>query len=191
MDGSKEVWRDIKGYEGLYQVSNFGRVKALTKRTKTWNGYKTWAEKIIHPIIQRSGYAHVGLWRNQKCKQSRLHRLVAEAFCQNADKENKTIVNHINENKLDNRACNLEWVTCKENTHHGACLVKRGKSISKTRANKSLSVYCYDETGSLIRVFSTCAEANAWLGIPRNNRTIAATCRGEQSTAFGYRWTRQ
>ena len=89
-----EQWRDISGYEGLYQVSNQGRIKALAKVD---SGGKYWPEKIVKPIRQHSGYLHVGLWWGGKCKQSRIHRLVAQAFLPNP--ENKTHVNHLNEKR--------------------------------------------------------------------------------------------
>ena len=125
MEQQKEEWKAVPGFEDLYEISNLGRLKALAKKVNTWNGGRACQEKLVKPIIQHSGYAHVGLWRNQKCKQARLHRLVAEAFCPNDDPEHKTQVNHLNEDKLDNRACNLQWVTPKENTRYGNCIAKR------------------------------------------------------------------
>lgn len=178
-----EVWKDIEGFEGLYQVSNLGRVKALAK-TVSNNSYsgKFLEEKIISPIVQNSGYAHVGLWRNRVCKQSRLHRLVAKAFCLNDDPERKTQVNHLNENKLDNRACNLEWVTPKQNTNYGGCVARR-------IYGREVSVECLDKfTGEVIKRFKSQAEANAWCGVTRNDGHIAACCKGKQKTAYGYCW---
>jgi hypothetical protein len=176
----KELWKDIEGYEGLYQVSNMGRVKALAKKTKTWTGTKSWPERILKPIIQHSGYAHVGLWRQQKCKQSRVHRLVAAAFCMNDDPVHKTQVNHLNENKLDNRASNLCWATPQENTCYGTGIARR--IYGRERA-----VECYSSDGVVER-FRSQAEANAWCGIARNDGHIAACCKGRQKTAYGYRW---
>lgn len=176
----KELWKDIEGYEGLYQVSNMGRVKALAKKTKTWTGMKSWPERILKPIIQHSGYAHVGLWRRQKCKQSRVHRLVAAAFCTNDDPVHKTQVNHLNENKLDNRASNLCWVTPQENTCYGT-------GISRRICGREKAVECLSSNG-VVRHFRSQAEANAWCGVSRNDGHIAACCRGKQKTAYGYRW---
>lgn len=177
-----EFWKDIKGFEGLYQVSNLGRVKALAKITNTWNGGQYRPSKILKPIIQKSGYAHVGLWRNRVCKQSGLHRLVADAFCSNDDPEHKTQVNHLNENKLDNRACNLEWVTPKQNTNYGGCIARR-------IYGREVSVECLDKsTGEVVKRFKSQAEANAWCGAARNDSHIASCCKGKQKTAYGYRW---
>lgn len=112
-----EVWKDIPDYEDLYQVSNMGRIRAFPKMTNIGNKKRFCEMRFLSPIIQHSGYAHIGLWRNGECKQARVHRLVAEAFCANDDPQHKTQVNHLNEDKLDNRAENLEWVTAKQNTN--------------------------------------------------------------------------
>lgn len=180
-----EYWKDIPDYEGLYMVSNMGRIRALAKMVRTTlpnqPGYRFSPMQEVAPIIQKSGYAHVGLWRNGACQQCRLHRLVAQAFCPNDDPEHKTQVNHINENKLDNRAVNLEWVTPKQNTNHGGAIARR--LYGRQRA-----VECISLDGTLLRTFISQADANAWCGVARNDGHIAACCNGKQKTAYGYRW---
>lgn len=167
----KEDWKDVKGYEGLYQVSSEGRIMVCR------NGVC----KEVKGILQHSGYMHVGLWTSGKCKQSRLHRLVAAAFCPNDDPVNKTQVNHINENKQDNRACNLEWVTPKQNTNHGTAIARRIYGREK-------AVQCLTKDGTFIKRFKSQAEANAFCGVARNDGHIARCCIGKQKTAYGYRW---
>ena len=177
-----EVWKDIIGFEGLYQVSNMGRVKTLAKVLNTWNGGRRSKEQIISPIIQKSGYAHVGLWKNQKRKQVRVHRIVAEAFCNNDIPDSKTQVNHINENKLDNRAENLEWVTPKENTNHGTAIKRR---VSK-KARRA--IFQIDKcSGKVIGIFENERQASLSCG-RESHGEIRKVCIGKQITAYGFRW---
>ncbi|QVU02011.1 NUMOD4 motif protein [Enterococcus phage vB_EfaS_785CS] len=110
----KEEWIDIKGYEGLYQVSNLGRVKSLKRTT---NNYSCYTDKILKPSFNKKGYLQLHLCKDKCNKTCRVHRLVAEAFIPNH--ENKQQVNHIDEDKTNNVVSNLEWATTKENVNHG------------------------------------------------------------------------
>nr|DAK61906.1 MAG TPA: homing endonuclease [Caudoviricetes sp.]DAM24317.1 MAG TPA: homing endonuclease [Caudoviricetes sp.] len=111
-----EIWKDIKGYEGLYQVSNLGRVKSLSiyRKNSVCEYYSK--EKILKPLKDKGGYLNVRLWKNKKGKTIKIHRLVACNFLENT--ENKRDVNHINGIKTDNRVSNLEWATRSENIQH-------------------------------------------------------------------------
>ena len=110
-----EVWKDIKGYEGLYQISNLGRVKSLAhlhgKSKKLIR-----KEKIMQCVIGIKGYLYCGLSKNGLTKRYRVHRLVAEAFIANPNELPQ--VNHIDGDKLNNSINNLEWVTKGENNRH-------------------------------------------------------------------------
>ena len=110
---TREIWKDIKGYEGLYQVSNLGRVKRVT------------TNRILKSSKHVSGYLMVNLCKNSVTSHQRIHRLVAQAFIPNP--ENKPDVNHIDEDKTNNMVSNLEWSTKKENCNHGT----RTERISK------------------------------------------------------------
>ena len=107
-----EIWKSITGYEGFYEVSNFGNVRSLTSS----NGRKRFNRvKILKPAIMKDGYLRVTLCVDRKKQQMPVHRLVLSAF----SKENPTLqVNHINGEKNDNRLCNLEWCTQSENQKH-------------------------------------------------------------------------
>lgn len=101
-----ELWRPIKGYDGDYLVSNFGRVKSFK--------YKN--PKILKPGIDKDGYYKITLCKNNYLKTHKAHRLVGKAFIPNP--ENKAEINHKNGRKNDNNVANLEWVTPKENSQH-------------------------------------------------------------------------
>lgn len=115
-----EEWKDIKGYDGLCQVSNLGRVKSL----------KFGKERILKTGVDRYGYISVNLYKNNKRKLCKVHRLVAQAFIPNH--ENKPQVNHIDEDKTNNMVSNIEWMTAKENSNHGT----RTERLIKTQGIK-------------------------------------------------------
>lgn len=112
----KEIWKDIKDYEGIYQVSNLGRVK----RVET--------DRVLKGCKNRAGYLRVRLSKNKIVFNKRIHRLVAESFISNS--ENKSQVNHIDEDKTNNKVSNLEWVTNRENANHGTRNERVSKSLS-------------------------------------------------------------
>lgn len=124
----KEIWKDIKGYEGYYQVSNLGRVKSLER--KYWNvvnkTYSTFKEKIMKQSLDTNGYKIISAQKNRRKRTRTVHQLVAEAFLGHIPCGMKLVVNHINFIKTDNRVENLEIVTVRENSN-----LKHIKSRSK------------------------------------------------------------
>ena len=176
---TEEVWRDITGYEGYYQVSSEGRVKSLGRTIIKKDGRKqTVKERILKGTPDKYGYLKVGLCgstRKQKCFQ--VHRLVGEAFIQNPDE--KPQINHINEIKTDNRACNLEWCTCKQNLNHGT----RNERVAKA-LGKPIGQYKLD--GQLIKVWPSAYMVERQTGFSQGY--IWGVANGRYKQAYGFIW---
>lgn len=166
-----EVWKDVPGYEGRYQVSDFGRVKSLPKRRGRGKGY-LYAEAFLAPSIHHHGYAQVHLRKNGKGKSIFVHRLVASAFISNS--EGKEQINHINGDKTDNRLENLEWCTNGENQLH-KYRVLGCKPYGKP-------VVCL-ESGE---TYSSEVAAGKHLGV--DSSCIAKCCNGKRKIAGGFHW---
>ena len=116
-----EKWKEVKGYEGFYEVSNYGRVKSVPRYVDTTMNCRHYVSTILTPSQNNAGYNIVNLAKNGKIKTQRIHILVAEAFIPN--EENKPCVDHINGIRDDNRVENLEWCTHKENMNNEFILV--------------------------------------------------------------------
>lgn len=133
-DVIREIWRDVAGYEGYYQVSTVGRVRSLDRIVMRANNSPMLRKGVmLTPQKDRDGYLLVGLKRGGKEYKAKVHRLVAEAFIPNYD--NKPIVNHLDGDKGNNAVNNLEWCTDRENSHHaratGLLRPARGRKLWK------------------------------------------------------------
>lgn len=170
----KEIWKDVVGFEGLYQVSNYGRVKSL-------NYLHTGKERILKParIAMKSGnsYYMVRLCKDGERYNKWVHRLVAEAFIPNPD--NLPEVNHKDENGLNNRVDNIEWCTAKYNSNYGTRIQRISKKHYKP-------VYQYSIDGGLIKEWSSGKEVEKQFGFAQTN--ISACCNGKRKQAYGYVW---
>jgi hypothetical protein len=173
----QEIWKDIKGYEGLYKVSNLGRVKSLNRVIKNKNGsLRSLEERMLNPLKDTDGYLMVGLFQYGNQKRCKIHRLVAETFLENPN--NKPQVNHINEIKSDNKLSNLEWVTAKENVNHGSAPKRRAESRMKRVVQISIE-------GEEIRTFKSMNEV-AECGFTR--QSVQKVCKGYRKTHKGFVW---
>ena len=170
----KEIWKDIEGYEGLYQVSNKGRVKSLARKNNRRVIVKDFMLKIH---VHHTGYAYIRVSKNYVKQTLSIHRLVCKAFIPNP--ENKPCINHKDENPLNNTVENLEWVTQKENANYGTrnarVALKNGKRI----------IQC-DLNGNEIKRWNSLAEASRFYGV--TYPSISEVCRGIKPTACGYKW---
>lgn len=130
----KEIWKDIAGYEGKYQVSNLGRVRSLDRYS--WNGYKYWLQrgKILKASSQKSGYLFVTLSKAGKTKPYRVHRLVAQAFIPNPNGWPQ--VSHKDEDVTNNKVENLEWCTAEYNINYGNHNQKIAKTLKQPKYQK-------------------------------------------------------
>lgn len=162
-----EIWRDIKGYGGLYQVSNLGNVKSL----------KFGKERILKPGKKPTGYLIVILCDNGRRSTIHIHRLVAEAFIHNP--LNFPQVNHKDENPSNNRADNLEWCDSSYNINYGS----RNEKVTDKR---SIRVNQYTKNGVFIKQWKSSTEASRELSISASS--LCQCCQGKIKSAGGFKW---
>lgn len=171
-----EVWKDIEGFEGKYAVSNLGNVKSLNYR-------HTGKEKILSPFKTWKGYLRVNLCRNGKRKNYAVHRLVLSTFNPVDDSESLQ-VNHIDEDKSNNRLENLEWMTCKENNNYGT----HNDRVAEKTTNGKLSIPLVQLTieGRYIRSYKSAMDAKRLGGFHQG--AIIKCCKGKRKSHGGFRW---
>lgn len=178
-----EIWKDVKDYEGIYQVSNKGRVKRLEKVIVDKIGRKHHKkELILKANPDGSGYLQVNLFDNDgRKKVLKVHRLVGETFIPNS--ENKPQINHKDEIKTNNCVDNLEWMTSKENNNYGTHNERAGKASGKTR---SKPVAQYSKDGEFVKIWPSQSEAGRQLELSQSN--ISKAARGINETYGGFVW---
>jgi len=167
MKSNQEIWTPVAEYEDLYIVSNMGR---LARKFKS--GYK-----LLHPSDNQRGYQKVTLSRGGVLRTFSVHRLVALHFLPNP--LSLPEVNHINEDKMDNRACNLEWCDRSYNVNFGTRTEKQKTKVSRPVVQITL-------IGFPVAVYESGIQAERETNIC--SQSICACCRGKRKTAGGYRW---
>lgn len=176
----KEIWKDIKDYEELYQVSNLGRVRSMPRKGTHINKIH-----ILKSNKNYKGYLHVSLTKKCVSKTKSIHRLVAETFIPNPD--NLPQVNHKDGNKLNNCVDNLEWITNYDNLIHSIRIGLRKNSYKKGKDHcRSVIVNQYDLNNNFIKQWYCVKDIERELGY--DNRNICACCRNKRPTAYGYIW---
>lgn len=174
-----EIWKAAVGYEGKYEVSNFGRVRSLPRYVRNSVGSKTFVEgKLLTPCKDKAGYLRIILSdKNYKKKLWTVHRLVALAFLDNPS--NLPVVNHKDENKENNRVDNLEWCTQSYNLSYN----------DGQRKRRERKIAMYDKvTGACIKTFNSINEASEIMKINRTTICEVAAGRYGHRSAGGYIW---
>lgn len=177
-------WKDIKGFEGLYQISNLGNIKSLKRYVKNKYGYRVVNEKILKNQINSKGYYSVVLRKENKTFTKEIHRLLAIAFIPNIN--NDKYINHKDGNKLNNSLDNLEWCTCQYNIKEAYRLGLNRYTNLINFKNLPKKVLQIDKDNNLIAEYDSIREASRITGICYNS--ISLNCQGKQTKAGDYTW---
>lgn len=171
----KEQWKEIKGYEGIYEISNLGNVKSLKRIVKGRWGNTKISSKILVPAKDKDGYSVVALCKNGGQKVSKIHRLVAEAFIPNPN--NFIQINHKDENKTNNNVSNLEWCNAKYNSNYGT-------RTNRIKEKTSKKVIQYEKNGEVVAFYDSVNQAKRTTKISH----IYDCCNGKLKQVGGYIW---
>ena len=178
-----EEWRDIKGYEGLYQISNLGRIKSFDKVIAQKNNSTAIKKgRILKPSTSHSGYYQIVLSKQSIRKSYKVHRLIWLAFYGSIPEGYE--VNHINEIKTDNRLSNLNLMTHKENCNWGTGIERCHNQLINGKCSKS--VLQFDLNDNFIKEYSSINQAKRETGF--NSSDISSCCKGKRKTAHGFKW---
>ena len=175
-----EIWKPVVGYEGMYEVSSYGRVKSFKPRS---NG------KILKGKIDKGGYLLVILCKDKKQTTYKVHRLVAEHFIPNP--QNKPCIDHINTVRTDNRVENLRWATYKENGNNPLTKTKQRRMLKGKYGKEhpaSKPIIQYDKDGNFIKEWDSITEAAKELGVNGGNITLVCQEKLHHKTAYGFIW---
>jgi len=137
----EEIWKDIPGYEGIYQCSNLGKIKSLQRLSKNNHGNILLKEKILSQHLTGGNYLTVGLYKNKKVKRLKIHQLVAISFLNHKINKSIYVVNHIDGNKSNNNLTNLEIITQRQNIIHGIKLRFKNNKSTGTYFDKNRNLF--------------------------------------------------
>lgn len=181
-----EIWKDLTGYIGIYQVSSNGRIKSLPRKIVRKNGQVAKVkETILKPGTDRYGYSFVVLCKNRTKRTTAIHRLVAAAFIPNPD--NLPEIDHIDGDRANNHADNLRWNTRKQNANNPISIERYRKAGIIQKPYKQLQIPVQQlKDGFLIGSYSSIREAERATGIAHTS--ISRVIRGTLNTAGGYKW---
>ena len=187
-----EIWKDVKGYEEIYQVSNLGNIRSLERITifESENQHKKYKAnrhikcKMKKPTVNKCGYYQTVLNKNGKKRNVLVHRLVAEAFLPNL--YNKPTINHIDGNKLNNRLDNLEWATYPEQQLHVNHILGKKSIISKQCREKRAEQLRKKVKRSDGKIYNSIREASKDSNVHSGN--IVRCCKGVLNKTGGYSW---
>lgn len=180
------VWKSIKNFEGMYEVSENGDIKSLTRKvasSRSSSGFRTVRERILKQHIDRYGYACVTLRKEGRDFGRTVHRLVASAFLENPD--NLPSINHIDEDKLNNHYSNLEWCTVQHNNNYNDRQLRIGE-VQRKKGVNGIPVSQYDLEGNHIQDFVSGKAAASDAEIHKN--AVYQCCKGLRESAGGYIW---
>lgn len=181
---NNEIWKDASGYEGFYQVSSLGNVKSVDRYVTRIDGVVYFKKgKMMSPALSSCKYLTVTLTNDTSRKSIMVHRLVAMTFCNGYSEE--LFVNHIDGNKMNNMANNLEWVTRKENVLHAQNLGLIPKDAERKDSKK---IAQFDKKGNLIQEFDSLKQVERIMGIPVSNLSAVANNYKHHKTAHGFVW---
>lgn len=176
----KEIWKDIEGYEGKYQISNFGRVKSLNYKRAN-------CQKVLKECVGSKGYLSACLCKNGIAKYYLIHRLVAKSFLDNPKKYPE--INHLDGNKQNNKVNNLEWCTRKQNVEHSIKNKLRKSKYGKDNPTSSIIYQIDIKTNEIINVFYGGGDIKRKTNF-KNPSSILKCCKHNKNynTAYGYKW---
>lgn len=188
---SFEIWKPIKGFEGLYEISNTGLVKSLRREVPNNGGISIVKEKILKPQKEKNGYLRIGLNKRNKKYMFLIHRLIAESFIPNVN--NYAEINHKDGNKSNNNVDNLEWCSRSYNIKHSYINKLRNTDINRKNAKKMIEknkrkVVQKDLNGNMINIFDSIKEAGELTNIDKTNICSVCKHKGYYKTAGGYIW---